>query len=92
MTLGSDISSQTKAWDWICEQITVGALHPQWIRRSRIDQLGILFADLFRRISGCRLPIYTGPTVASQFFSCLGSITDLRIAQNGWALTSNNPN
>ena len=34
MALGSDISSKTKAWGWICEQITAGDLHPKWIHRA----------------------------------------------------------
>ena len=80
----------------MCVQITADALHPQYIRQSSMDQLGILSADLFRRIGVCRLPFRIGPKVApfrivphrTQFFACWSSITDLRIAQNGWVLTS----
>ena len=91
MALGSDISAKSKAWKWICKQITVGALRPGWIHRPLIDQSGILFADLFRKIGDCRLPICIGPTLASQLFACRNSITDLRIAKNGWAPASDDP-
>ena len=69
----------------------MGALHPQWIHRSKIDQLGALFADVFRKIGDYRLPICVGPEVASQLFACWNSITDPRIAKNGGAPTSNDP-
>ena len=29
LEMGSDINSKTKAWEWMCKQIFVGALHPQ---------------------------------------------------------------
>ena len=51
----------------------------------------MLFAYLFRRISGRRLPTRIGPTVAPQLFARWNSITDLRIAQNGRALASDDP-
>ena len=91
MDAGSDISSNAKAWGWICEQITTDALHPRWVHRSLIDQLGVLSADLFRKISDCRLQICIGPAVAPQLFAFRNSTTDLRSAKNGWALTSNDP-
>ena len=69
LALGSDINSKSKASEWTCEQMTADALHPQWIHRSLIDQLGILFAYLSHRIGDCRLPIYIGPKVASQLIA-----------------------
>ena len=81
MALGSDISAKSKAWYWTCEQITAGALRPEWIRRPLTDQVGILFADLFRKIGDCRLPICIGATVAARLFSVWNAITDIRIAE-----------
>ena len=65
LAVGSDINTKTKAWECICDQICVEALHPQWARRSKIDQLGILFADLINETGDCRLPICVGPKVLS---------------------------
>ena len=78
-------------WAWICGQITADALHPEWNHKPLIDQLGVLFAGLFRKISDCRFPVCIGPTAASQLFACGNSISDLRIAENGWALASDDP-
>ena len=61
---GSDVSSKTKAWGWICVHITLDASQPRRMRRSRFDQFGIFFAGLFHKISDCRLPICSGPSVA----------------------------
>ena len=80
VAVGSGISAKSKAWGWICEQITVDALRPEWIRRPLFDQLGVLFADLFRKIRDCRLPIC---------IACWNSVTDLRAAKNGWAIKTN---
>ena len=91
MALGSDIGTKGQAWMWICEQITESATHPEWIHRGLIDQLGILFADLFQKIGDCRLPPRIGPAAATQLFSCWNAIADLRIQENGWALSSSDP-
>ena len=88
MALGSEIGTKAQAWEWICEQITASALHPQWIHRPLTDRLGILFADFFRKIGDCRLPISIGPAVASQLFARWNAISDLRIEKNGWTLAS----
>ena len=37
VALGSDISTKSKAWEWICEQITADALQPVRIHRHLID-------------------------------------------------------
>ena len=79
LAIGPEIKSKSKACEWICEQICVGASHPQWIHRSKVDQLGILFADVFQKIGDCRLPICVGAKVASQLFACWSSIADLRL-------------
>ena len=57
---------KSREWEWICDQIFVDALRPQWLRRPLVDQVGILFANLFRKSGGCRLPLRVGPTVAPQ--------------------------
>ena len=88
MASGSDIGTEDQDWKWIREKITKSALHPEWIHRSLIGQLGILFADLFREIGYCRVPICFGPTVATQLFSRWNAITDLQIRKNGRALSS----
>ena len=61
MALGSDICNKSEDWGWICEQIAAAAHHPGKIHRRHVDQLGILLADLFRKIGGCRLPIASAP-------------------------------
>ena len=86
LTLGSDIAAKSGAWEWICEQITAGGLHPEWIHGPLIDQLGVVFAYLFHKIGDCRSPVRIGRTVASQLFVCWNAIPDLRTANNGWAL------
>ena len=69
LAIGSGINSESRAWEWICEQICVDAPDPAWLRRPFADQRGILFAQLFRKIGACRLPINIGPTAASQMSS-----------------------
>ena len=65
VALGSDICNESKSWDWTCERITADDLHPEWIHRRLFDQSGILFADLFRNISGCRLPFCVSSAMAT---------------------------
>ena len=77
MALGSDISTKFKAWECIREQITAGGSHPEWIHRHLIDQMGVLFADLFHKIGGSRLPFCIGPAVATQLFACWHAISVL---------------
>ena len=91
LAMGADVKSKTDAWDWVCGQICMGALHPQRMLRPQIDQLGILLADLFHKIGNCRLSICVGPEMAPRLFACWDSIADLRIAQNNWPLTSGDP-
>ena len=50
-----------------------------------------MFADLFREIGDCRLPICISRTVAAQLFSRWNAISGLRIQKNGWALSSSDP-
>ena len=92
LAIGSGNNSKSKARERICEQICVGASHPQWIHRPVVDQLGILFAYLPHKIGDCRLPICVGPTMTSQLFARWRSITDLRIAKNKWPHASDDPN
>ena len=40
LAVGTDVNSQTKDLECICDQICVGALHPQWTRRSKNDHWG----------------------------------------------------
>ena len=47
---GSDISTKSRSWAWICERITADAMRPEWIHRPLFDQLGILFARPFVKL------------------------------------------
>ena len=76
LAIGSGIYPKSRAWGWICEQICVGASHPEWRRRPLVDPLGALFADLFQRIGDCRLPLCAGPTVAPQVFAHWSTLSD----------------
>ena len=67
------------------------ALRPEWRRRSLVDQLGIIFAELFRKIGDCRSPIQSGPMVAPLLFACWTTITDLRIEKPEWVFASDDP-
>ena len=48
---GSGISTKSKDWEWICEQITMDGSRPEWIRRTLNGQLGVLFAGLFVKLA-----------------------------------------
>ena len=89
--VGSGVNSKSRAWGWICEQIFQGASPPEWLRRPLAGHLGSIFADLFHMIGGCRLPIFVGPTAASQLFARRKTITDLRIEKRKWVLASDDP-
>ena len=91
MAFGSGVGAKGHAWKWICDQIAESAIHPAWIHRALLCHLGVLLAELFRKIGGCRLPICIGPSEAMQLVSCGNAITDLRIQENGRAMDSSDP-
>ena len=91
LAIGSGIYSKAQAWEWICDQICMYALCPEWRRRSLADQLGAVFAELFHKIGVRRLPISFGPAVAPRLVARWKAITDLRIEEHRWVLASDDP-
>ena len=73
----------------MCGEICSGAQGPERIHRSLVDQLGIMFAQLFRKFGGCRLPINIGPAIVPHLFADRGVLTDSQnFSTNTWALES----
>ena len=67
---------------WIHEQVMDEARGPAWFLEDLADALRIVFAQLFRRIGDCRLPIRAGPTGAAQLLEVWTKVSELRIKIN----------
>ena len=88
LAINAGINDKARTWDWARDQIRSGAQGPNWTIRSLVDQLGIIFARLFRKIGDRRFPPNVGPIKASRFFMDWTILTDLRISKNKWTMES----
>ena len=84
----SGADGEAEAWQWIHDQLMEGVRNPDWLRRDSVAAIGIIFAQLFRRIGDCRLPILAGPTAAAQLFEMRRVVSDRRIPINQWNMDS----
>ena len=59
------INDKARAWEWLCDQVRTGAHAPEWFHQESVGHIGIIFARIFHKIGGCRLPLSAGPAVAA---------------------------
>ena len=59
---------KSMAWQSICEQVGEVVRDPKWFNEDLVDAIGVIPAQLFRRIGHCLLPPYVGPAVVTELF------------------------
>ena len=67
------------AWQSICEQVGEGVRDPKRFNEDLVDAIGVIPAQLFRRIGHCLLPPCVGPAVVTELFEMRPIVSERRI-------------
>ena len=76
-------SGQKQAWEWIRGQVREVGSNPERYREDLVETTGIIFAQLFHRISDCHLPLRVAPETAYELHQLRRVVSRCRLQVDG---------
>ena len=82
------INGKRKGWPRFQGQVRGRVRNPDWFHRDLVDQIGAIFAQVFRCNRNCRLPLFLAPAMAYDFREMRGLVPGRRCRVNGCRMGS----